>query len=295
MTAAYDELDVPVRGGFLHVGRWTTEPDLPTVVAVHGVTANHRCWIALARTGAVNLVAPDLRGRGRSGTLPGPAGMAAHAEDLLTVLEHVGLERALLVGHSMGGFVVTAFAAAHPDRTAGVLLVDGGLPLAAPPPGVTPEQALAATIGPAAARLEMTFADRAAYLDFWRPHPALRDAWSADVEDYLGYDLVGEPPHCRSSVSLEAVRDDSADLLEAEANARRAAALPAGTVFLRAPAGLMAEPGGLYSPELTREHAATYPQVSIRDVEDANHYTIVMSDVGARGLAAAIGRLSGCA
>ncbi|HEY6934755.1 MAG TPA: alpha/beta fold hydrolase [Marmoricola sp.] len=285
---AYEALAVPVRGGRLHVGRWAAGTDAPTVVAVHGVTANHRCWLALARTGAVDLVAPDLRGRGRSGTLPGPAGMAAHADDLLAVLDHVGVERALLVGHSMGGFVVSAFAAAHPERLAGVLLVDGGLPLPAPPPGVSPEQALAATIGPAAARLQMTFADTGAYLDYWRDHPALRDAWSPDIEDYLAYDLVGEPPACRSSVSLDAVRDDSADLLDEAANQGRARALPPGTVFLRAPAGLMAEPGGLYPAELARRLAEDHPTVQLRDVAGVNHYTIVMSARGAEVLAEAL-------
>ncbi|HEU4568642.1 MAG TPA: alpha/beta hydrolase [Marmoricola sp.] len=288
----YDALPVAVRGGDLHVGRWTAGPGAPLAVAVHGVTANHRCWLALARTGVADLVAPDLRGRGGSGHLPGPAGMATHAEDLLAVLDRLELDRALLVGHSMGGFVVAAFAEAHPDRVAGVLLVDGGLPLPPPPAGVTPEQALAATIGPAAARLQMTFTDLDDYLAYWRDHPALREAWSPDVEDYLAHDLVGEPPTCRSSVSLDAVRDDSVDLLDAVANDRRAGALPDGTLFLRAPAGLLAEPGGLYPPELAAEHAAGHPAVQVRDVPDVNHYTIVMSEPGAAVLARALEELA---
>ena len=291
-TAVYDALTVPVRGGDLHVGRWTVASGLPTVVAVHGVTANHRCWLALSRTGTVNLVAPDLRGRGRSGTLPGPAGMDNHATDLLAVLDHLGLARAVLLGHSMGGFVVSELATAHPDRVDSVLLVDGGLPLPGPPDGTTPEQALSATIGPAAARLGMTFRDRAAYLAYWRDHPALREAWSADVEDYLTYDLTGEPPECHSSVSLQAVRDDSADLLDSATNERRAAALPRGTVFLRAPAGLMAEPGGLYPADLVAQHVQAFPQVRVREVGDVNHYTIVMSPAGAEVLAGALEELA---
>jgi hypothetical protein len=153
---------------------------------------------------------------------------------------------------------------------------------------VTPEQALAATIGPAAARLQMTFIDAGAYLDYWRDHPALHDAWSPDIEDYLAYDLIGEPPDCRSSVSLDAVRDDSADLLDEAANQRRARVLPPGTVFLRAPAGLMAEPGGLYPAELAARLAGDHPAVQVRDVADVNHYTIVMSGRGAEVLAAAL-------
>lgn len=295
-ASGYDALSVPVRGGDLHVGRWSAgpgpTPGVATVVAVHGVTANHRCWAGLARTGTVDLVTPDLRGRGRSGTLPGPAGMATHAADLLAVLDHLELDRPLLAGHSMGGFVVAAFAEAHPDRVGGVLLVDGGLPLPAPGPGVTPEQALAATIGPAADRLRMTFADTADYLAFWRDHPALRDAWSPDIEDYLAYDLVGEPPACRSSVSLEAVRDDSTDLLDTAVTGRRAAALPDGTLFLRAPAGLLAEPGGLYPEQLLAEHTAALPGIDARTVPDVNHYTIVMSEPGATVLAGALKELA---
>lgn len=285
---SYERLSVPVRGGDLVVGHWRTDESRPTVVAVHGVTANHRCWAFLAATGAASVVAPDLRGRGGSGALPGPAGMATHAEDLLAVLDALGIERAVLLGHSMGGFVVTAFAAAHPDRVERVLLLDGGMPLPGPPPGVTSEQVLAATIGPAAARLQMTFPDSAAYLDFWRVHPALRDAWSPEVEDYLSYDLVGTSPECRSSVSLDAVRDDSADLLDEMANKRRVQALPEGTVFLRAPAGLMAEPGGLYPPELIERHVASFPQVRFSEVPDVNHYTLVMSAEGAAALARAL-------
>ena len=53
----------------------------------------------------VRLIAPDLRGRGRSNTLPGPFGMTRHADDMAAVLDFLGVPRAVVVGHSMGGFV----------------------------------------------------------------------------------------------------------------------------------------------------------------------------------------------
>ena len=123
-----------------------------------------------------------------------------------------------------------------------------------------------------------------AYLDFWRPHPALADAWSPDVEAYLTYDLDGD----RSSVSLDAVRDDSADLLDADRAGARAATLPAGTVFLRAPAGMLGDPGGLYPAEAVEEHARSWPGLVTRDVPGTNHYTIVMGETGARAVADAL-------
>jgi pimeloyl-ACP methyl ester carboxylesterase len=280
--ADYDSFDVPVPGGGLRVGRWRApDPAAPVLLAAHGVTANHRCWALLADRDEVTVIAPDLRGRARSGALEGNAGMDRHAADLLTVADHLGLDRVRLAGHSMGAFVVATFAAAYPERTTSVLLVDGGLPLQAPPPGMTPQQVLAATIGPAAQRLEMTFASVEAYFDFWRDHPALGPAWSPAVEDYLAYDLTGEPPGCRSSVSVDAVTDDSTDLMDVETVAARVRRLPDGTVFLRAPAGLMAEPGGLYPPALMAEHAAAFSNLDVRDVEAVNHYTILLSERGA--------------
>lgn len=281
----YDELDAPVRGGLLHAGRWTADdPAAPVVLAAHGVTANHRCWQAVARETSCTLVAPDLRGRGRSGSLPGPAGMAQHADDLRDLLDHLGLDRATLLGHSMGGFVVSAFAHRHPERCAGVVLVDGGLPLPPLPEGVTAEQALAATIGPAAARLGMTFPTPADYLDYWRPHPAVGPLWSPELEDYLLYDLDGD----RSSVSLDAVRDDSTDLLDHERTTTWARSLPDGTPFLRAPLGLMAEPGGLYAEAVAAQLRHDFPGVRIGDVPGLDHYAIVFDPAGAEAVAAAV-------
>jgi lipase len=282
---SYDTLDVPVDGGDLRVGRWTaSDPSAPVVLAAHGVTANHLAWRSLAALDRVTVVAPDLRGRGRSSGLAGRAGMDRHAEDLLAVLDHLGLEAPLLVGHSMGGFVAAAFVARHGARVAGTVLVDGGLPFPAVPAGTTAEQALNAAIGPAAQRLTMTFATPEDYLDFWRPHPAFAGAWTPEVEAYLRYDLEGD----RSSVSLAAVRDDSEGLLDADGAARAAASLPPGTVFLRAPRGMLGDPGGLYPIELVEQHRATFPGLDVRDVADTNHYTIVMSDPGARAVADAL-------
>lgn len=311
-TPAYDAFDVPVAGGSLHVGRWSsgtpTGPgslagaaaagaavgsvsDSVPVVAVHGVTANHLAWLPVARAG-IDLVAPDLRGRGGSADLDGPAGMDAHATDLLALLDHLDVPRALLVGHSMGGFAVAAFAAAHPERVAGVLLVDGGLPLPAPPPGTTPDDAIAAVIGPAAQRLAMSFASQDAYLDFWREHPALAPAWSPDLEAYFAYDLVGTAPQLRSSVSLQAVREDSVDLLDVDRICDRVRALPAGTTFLRATGGMMGEPGGLYPVDHVAALDRRCADVAVRDVPDVNHYTLVMSDPGAAVVAAAVADLA---
>jgi len=71
VSRAPERIDVPVEGGTLAAYRWSG--DGPVVLAAHGITSNHRSWglVAAALDGAATLVAPDLRGRGRSNGLPG--------------------------------------------------------------------------------------------------------------------------------------------------------------------------------------------------------------------------------
>lgn len=77
--------------------------------------------------GGLRLIAPDAPGFGQSPPLP--AG-AYEVDSLLELLESIvderGLERTLLMGHSWGGTVVSAFAAARPERVDGLVLLDSG-------------------------------------------------------------------------------------------------------------------------------------------------------------------------
>lgn len=282
-------LDVPVPGGTLAVYRFGEggEP----VLAVHGITANSHAWLAVARSlgGRAVLLAPDLRGRGASNHLPPPYGMAAYTRDMLAVLDHCGIERCVLVGHSLGAYAVARFAADHPERVRAALLVDGGLagPL---PEGVDPEQFLAAFLGPALARLELTFPTPEAYHEWWRAHPAIAgaDVAPADLVAYADHDLVGEVGALRSGVAREAVRADAGELLEIGKPAHR---LSVTVELLRAPRGLQNEPSPMIPAGLADAWTAAAPvQRRVREVPDVNHYTLVMGASGADAVAQAIVR-----
>jgi pimeloyl-ACP methyl ester carboxylesterase len=264
-----DEFDVAVAGGNLRVVSWPG--DGPTVIAVHGITANALTWAAVARhlAGRVHLVAPDLRGRARSAQLPGPYGMASHAGDMIALMDHLGVARAAMVGHSMGGFVVTGTAARHPERVAPALLVDGGVPLAVAP-GMDVDATLHATIGPAMRRLSMTFPTAAQYLEFFAGNPALGRYWTPDVEAYVLRDYTGTGSSC----VLDAVRADATDMLTGPA--------PSEFPILWAPRGMQDEERGLYSAaQLTGRDATQIP--------DVNHYTILLG-AGAAVVAETIAR-----
>ncbi len=290
--ATPEDLAVPVVGGTLAVCRWPGSPDAPTVLAAHGITANGMSFakVAEALDGRVTLLAPDLRGRARSAGLPGPYGLAAHADDLVAVLDHLGLDRAVVAGHSMGGFVAAVAAVRHPERVAGVLLIDGGVALRVPE-GADIDAILEAVIGPAMTRLSMTFESRQAYLGFFRGHPALAEHWSSAVEDYVLRDVTGEPPALRSSCAIDAIRRDATDTLLDEDTVTAVHRMSCPATLVWAGHGLLNEPQGLYDDALLDGVGLDRQRVTVDSLPDLNHYTIVLADEGASAIARHIERL----
>ncbi|WP_254536491.1 alpha/beta fold hydrolase [Halomarina litorea] len=102
----------------------------PPVVLVHGFSTNHLSWWQQIPTIArrYRCLAVDQRRFGLSAD-EGGRGVAAFADDLLALLDALGIERAALVGHSMGGWSVASLATRHPDRVAALVLsaTPGGL------------------------------------------------------------------------------------------------------------------------------------------------------------------------
>jgi lipase len=296
VAAFHTEIEVPVAGGVLTVAiAGPGEPGAAALVlGIHGITASHLALAVVARHLAargITVLVPDLRGRGASAVLPGPYGLDAHVADLVAVLDHWGVEQAVLAGHSTGAYIVGRLAAAHPERCAGVVLVDGGLPLAVPD-HVDPDVALEALLGPALTRLRMTFVSPEDYREFWRRHPAFAHHWNADVQSYVDYDLDGPPGRLRSKVVEAAVRADGRDQLDVAAIRATLAAMSGPVVLVRAPRGLADEPNPLLPEAVVDEVKRTLPELRDMRVDNTNHYLIVLGDREAAVVAAEIARLT---
>ena len=287
-THSHRTIDVPVSGGALRVGIWEPEgatDATPSVLAIHGVTSSHLAWpFVVAQLPGVRVIAPDLRGRGRSNEISGPAGMSAHATDMIAVLDALGIERIPVIGHSMGGFVSVVLAHQHPERVTRVVLIDGGLPLDVPA-GLTPEQLVAAILGPTAERLSKRWPDAAGYTaEFWRDHPAFADAWSEELEAYIAYDLVPDGELLRPATSFQTTIDDTIDMNTGTALPEALAEIRHPMLFLSVPRGLQNEEPGLYAPEHLADVLAALPSVRHIALDDLNHYTVVMSARGAEAI-----------
>jgi len=111
---------------------WTNDPDGtidgPTVVLCNGLGTNPWAWPALLRPDCgVRVVSWNHRGTGGSERPSDPArvGIDEFVEDALSVMDHFGVDRAVLMGWSMGVNTMFELAADHPERVTGLFAVAG--------------------------------------------------------------------------------------------------------------------------------------------------------------------------
>src|SRR5215471_13419886 len=100
----------------------------PTVVLIHGMINSSRHWEAVAQrlAGSYRVVAPDLIGHGDSAAPRGDYSLGAHAASIRDLLTALGVERATLVGHSLGGGVAMQFFYQFPARVERLVLISSG-------------------------------------------------------------------------------------------------------------------------------------------------------------------------
>ena len=105
---------------------WTWPGAGPPTLLLHGIGNYGRYWdlFADAVDGRLKLVAPDARGHGESGRPAGEYAPADFTADALAVLDALKIERAVVVGHSMGGLHSINLAARHPERVRALVIVD---------------------------------------------------------------------------------------------------------------------------------------------------------------------------
>jgi pimeloyl-ACP methyl ester carboxylesterase len=97
----------------------------PALVLLHGFPLAKETWDAQARALAASarVIRFDLRGLGTTTPTPGPYLMEQLASDVAAVLDALGVERAVVAGHSLGGYVTFAFYRMFAERCAGLGLI----------------------------------------------------------------------------------------------------------------------------------------------------------------------------
>jgi pimeloyl-ACP methyl ester carboxylesterase len=123
--AAFEAHEVDLHG---HRAVYRTIGSGPNLVLIHGMINSSRHWEAVATrlAGSYRVIAPDLIGHGDAATPRGDYSLGAHAASIRDLLTTIGVERATIVGHSLGGGVAMQFFYQFPQRTERLVLISSG-------------------------------------------------------------------------------------------------------------------------------------------------------------------------
>ena len=110
----------------LNIHYYRTGGDKPPVVLSHGITDDGLCWteVAKALEEDYDVIMLDTRGHGLSGNPEGDYSVEARVADVAGVIESLGLDRPVIMGHSFGAQTSLHTAANHPDLIRGAILED---------------------------------------------------------------------------------------------------------------------------------------------------------------------------
>ena len=253
----------------LAVAEWPGAGKGPAVVCVHGLTANHTCWASVADVlaPAHRLIAYDLRGRGESDKPETGYSLAHHNEDLLGLLDHFGLKKAVLVGHSLGAHIAVRFAVTHPERVAKLVLVDGGLDV---------RHEVLESLRPAINRLGVEFPSLEMFLGFVRMLPMFEGRWNDYLERYFRYDVEELPAGTvRSKAARHAIEEEIGNL-ERERLWVYHHQIKAPSLIFRAPDGLLTPTDCLMTQDEAEAMAHAIPRARLVVVPGTNHYTVLL-------------------
>ena len=100
----------------------------PPIVALHGLASSAHWYdiVAPLLFDQYRIIAPDQRGHGQTTQAPSGYDWETLSGDVTGLMDHVGLDRATVLGHSWGGNVATNLAARYPERVSKLVMIDGG-------------------------------------------------------------------------------------------------------------------------------------------------------------------------
>jgi 3-oxoadipate enol-lactonase len=115
-----------VQLAYWSAGPAETDSDTPRIVMIHSLALDASVWARVEPllADAAELVRYDCRGHGRSTHPAGPYSVEQFGDDLADLLDRLEWSDAVVAGCSMGGCVAQAFAARHPERVRGMVLID---------------------------------------------------------------------------------------------------------------------------------------------------------------------------
>ena len=261
-----------VKGNGVEINLAIWEGGGKTILCIHGLTANCRCWdgIASALTPRHRVLAIDLRGRGLSGKPSSGYSITHHGQDIRSLLEDLGLKRVVLMGHSLGAVVSLAYSAQHPEQVERLILIDGAGKL-------SPEHTrkVFAGIKPSLDRLGQVFPSFEAYVENMKKAPFLQP-WSAGLEVYFRHETEEVPNGVKSRTQGSHIQEEILNLMKFDVEPLYKQ-VQCPVLILRALEGMLTKEDILLPEEVVEKMVREIPKARRFDLAGTNHYSILFA------------------
>jgi pimeloyl-ACP methyl ester carboxylesterase len=239
---------------------------------LHGLTANAFCFQAFADDLAdrYRLIAYDLRGRGDSDKPATGYSVPIHTTDLAHLIETLGIEHPVVIGHSLGALIALYFAAHYQDKLSKLVLLDAGAALPWNTPAEQPVW-LTASIN----RLGQSVPSYEEYVARLQQAPFFGPYWNSYIDTYIDHDVQRHPDGTVSAKAYrEAIIEDGLNFSQAEPE-QQWSHVQVPTLLLRAGQGLFFDNDQLLPEEGAHALHHSIADCRYRNFPALNHYTLI--------------------
>lgn len=244
----------------------------PAIVLLHGLSANAAEFGGLIYEGlneSHRVIAPDLRGRGRSGKPDTGYSMGEHAADVIALLDYLGLEKVVMGGHSFGALLSIYLAAHYPERITRVIVIDAAIVF---------HPDTEKLLKPSLARLARILPSADAYLHEMKTAAHVNGIWDTAIEGYFRAELHENEDGTAQSLTSASAVEQALRGVGVEEWAELVGSVPHPVLLLNA-SGAYGPPGSppLVPPEHARTTAASFADCQYVAVP-GNHLTMVFGE-----------------
>ncbi|HVO41760.1 MAG TPA: alpha/beta hydrolase [Aggregatilineales bacterium] len=252
----------------------------PPVLFIHDLVANGLSALRLSTllVHRRRVIAPDLRGRGRTDMPISDFGVSTHSRDLLACLETLGVDRFVAMGHGYGAFIALTLAAGNPERVAGLIMLDGG--------GAIDDHSLSVQEC-YYAELPFRYPSVEDYVAGLQNHP-LYQPWTGELESFVRSTIQSQP-------NGTGMRLLSRPAFESDRRAAVEETLPGvhnlysrvkcPVLILRAGKGITEEGDQMLSDDAIALMTASMPNTKVLTIAEATHITLLTVPSAARNTA----------
>ena len=244
----------------------------PAIVLLHGLSANANEFCGLVDAGlgeSHRVIAPDLRGRGKSGKPESGYSMGQHAADVIALLDHLGLDQVVLGGHSFGALLSIYIAAHFPERVSRVIVIDAAIVF---------HRDVVELLKPSLARLARVLPSADAYIQEMRAAPHVVGFWDDAIEGYFRAELNSNADGTVQSITSASAVEQALQGVQVEPWAELVAQVRHPAILLNASQGF-GPPGSppLVPPEHAKITAEAFTDCLYVPVP-GNHLTMVFGE-----------------